>query len=95
MTDERLDFEQMGEDFQEKLRVFIEKSSDLGKNGLRRLSQALMAYPLEDTIIKLVHEDEKELYEIGKEIQSIKMNMAVESLRLDNEEAQKQGAQNG
>ena len=86
MNDTTKDFQQMGVDFQNSLREFIEGSDALSKNSLKRVVKALAAYPLEEGIIELVHEDEKDLYEIGKEIQSVKINMMVESLKQDAEE---------
>ena len=79
-------FEQMGEDFQSNLKEFIEKSDDLKKNQLHRVSKALAAYPLEEDLITLVHPEEKVVYEIGIQIQSIKLNMMIESLKQDAEE---------
>lgn len=82
------DFEQMGVDFQSTLKDFIIKTDNLSKNSLGRVQKALAAYPLEEGIIKLVNNSEIEVYNLGVEIQSIKLNMMVESLRQDAEEAQ-------
>lgn len=81
-----VDFDQLGEDFQTNLKEFIEKSSELSKNKLLRVTKALAAYPLEDELIELVHHEEKEVYDIGVQIQSIKLNMIVDSLKQDQEE---------
>ena len=91
------DFQKMGVEFQNQLREFIEKSDSLKKNQLHRVVKALAAHPLEEELIKLVHPEEEEVYSIGKEIQSIKLNMMVESLKQDAEdhrikEAQKERA---
>ena len=77
------DFETMGEEFQDNLKKFIVKSDDLSKNSLKRVLKALAAHPLEEELISLIREDESELYDIGKDIQSIKLNMMIESLKQD------------
>ena len=87
------DFQQMGVEFQNQLREFIEKSDGLKKNQLHRVVKALAAHPLEEDLITLVHADEAVVYEIGKEIQSIKLNMMVESLKQDAEEQRIKEAQ--
>ncbi len=81
------DFQQMGVEFQNSLREFIERSDNLKKNQLHRVVKALAAHPLEEDLIKLASSDEEAVYKIGKEIQSCKLNMMVESLRQDAEEA--------
>lgn len=83
MTEATQDFEKMGVEFQNSLLKFIQKSDDLRKNQIHRVLKALAAHPLEEELITLNHEDEIEVYEIGKEIQSLKLNMMVESLRQD------------
>lgn len=93
MTESTPDFKEMGVNFQNYLREFIEKSDNLKKNQLHRVMKALASYPLEEDLIKLVHNDEIEVYEIGKEIQSCKLNMMVESLRQDAEEERIKTAQ--
>ena len=75
------DFEKLGEDFQLSLKEFIIKSDALRKNQLHRVTKALAAYPLEDELIKLRGKEEKEVYDLGVNIQSIKLNMMVESLK--------------
>ena len=79
-------FEQMGKDFQELLKSFLILSDEMSKNSLLRVTKALMAYPLEDELIVLQKDSEAELYEIGKNIQNIKIGMMVESLQQDAEE---------
>ena len=86
MTEATQDFQKMGVDFQNSLREFMEGSDKLSKKSLNRVCKALAAYPLEEGIVSLIHEDEIEVYETGKEIQSIKINMMVESLRQDAED---------
>lgn len=86
-------FEQMGVDFQSALKEFIEKTDGLKKNELHRVCKALAADPLEDTLIALRTSDEEEAFKVGKEIQSIKLNMMVESLRQDAEEQRVKNAQ--
>ena len=86
MADSTPDFQQMGVEFQNSLREFIERTDSLSKNSLKRVCKALAAHPLEDDLITLANSNEEEVYDIGKEIQSIKLNMMVESLRLDAEE---------
>lgn len=76
-------FSQLGEEFKQCLDEFFEYAEELSKNGLKRLVKALAAHPLEDDLIKLIHEDEKEAYNIGVQIQSIKLNMMVESLQQE------------
>ena len=83
---ETQNFQQMGVEFQDSLREFIERTDKLSKKSLMRVCKALAAHPLEDDLITLVHNDETELYNIGTEIQSIKLNMMVESLKQDAEE---------
>lgn len=80
------DFEQLGKDFQTDLKEFIEKSDSLKKNQLHRVIKALAGYPLEEDLVKLQPGQEKEVYELGVQIQSVKLNMMVESLRQDAEE---------
>ena len=87
------DFQEMGVEFQDSLREFIGLTDSLSKNSLKRVCKALAAHPLEDDLITLVRSDETELYEIGKEIQSIKLNMMVESLKQDAEEERIKAAQ--
>jgi hydroxylamine reductase (hybrid-cluster protein) len=87
------DFQQMGVEFQNQLREFIERTDGLSKNSLKRVCKALAAHPLEEDLITLAHVDEEEVYEIGKEIQSIKLNMMVESLKQDAEEQRIKEAQ--
>lgn len=86
MAESTVDFQKLGVEFQDSLKEFIERSDGLKKNQLHRVVKALAAHPLEEDLITLVHEDEIEVYGIGKEIQSIKLNMMVESLRQDAEE---------
>ena len=83
---ETQNFQQMGVEFQDSLREFIERTDKLSKKSLMRVCKALAAHPLEDDLITLVHNDETELYNIGTEIQSIKLNMMVESLKQDAED---------
>lgn len=87
MADATPDFQKMGVEFQNSLREFIEKTDNLKKNQLHRVVKALAAHPLEEDLIKLVHSEEVEVYDIGKNIQSLKLNMMVESLKQDAEEA--------
>ena len=87
MTEAIKDFQQMGIDFQLNLKEYIQKTDALSKKSLIRIQKALAAYPLEEGIVELVHDDEKDVYKLGVEIQSIKLNMMVESLRQDAEEA--------
>ena len=86
MSETTPDFQQMGVEFQNSLREFIERTDTLSKNSLKRVCKALAAHPLEEDLITLANNSEEEVYEIGKEIQSIKLNMMVESLRQDAEE---------
>ena len=87
MAESTPDFQKMGVEFQNSLREFIEKTDSLKKNQLHRVVKALAAHPLEEDLIKLVHNEEVEVYDIGKNIQSLKLNMMVESLKQDAEEA--------
>lgn len=80
------EFQQLGADFQLKLKDFIQRSEQLTKNSLLRVQKALAAYPLEDELVTLVQPNEKEVYKLGVDIQSIKLNMMVESLKQDAEE---------
>ena len=80
------DFEQLGKDFQDNLKAFILKSDELKKNQLHRVTKALAAYPLEDDLITLIHLEEKVVYELGVQLQSLKLNMMVESLKQDAED---------
>ena len=93
MADSTPDFQEMGVEFQNSLREFIERSDRLKKNQLHRVIKALAAHPLEDELIKLASSDEEEVYGIGKNIQSLKLNMMVESLRQDAEEQRIKQAQ--
>ena len=93
MAESTPDFQEMGVNFQNSLREFIEKSDGLKKNQLHRVIKALAAHPLEDDLIKLASSDEEDVYDVGKEIQSIKLNMMVESLRQDAEERRIKAAQ--
>ena len=93
MAESTPDFQEMGVNFQNHLREFIEKTDTLSKNSLKRVCKALAAHPLEDDLITLANANEEEVYEIGKEIQSCKLNMMVESLRQDAEEARIKAAQ--
>lgn len=77
------DFQQLGIDFQNSLKEFIEKTESLSKKSLIRMSKALAAHPLEENIVTLIHPDEIEAYEVGKVIQSLKLNMMIESLKQD------------
>ena len=86
MSEATMDFQKLGVDFQNSLKDFMESSDGLSKNQLKRVLKALAAYPLEEGIVNLIHEDELSIYKIGTEIQSIKINMMVESLRQDAEE---------
>ena len=79
-------FQEMGAEFNSSLRNFIEKTDELSKNSLKRVCKALAAHPLEEDLITLTNSNEEEVYEIGKQIQTIKLNMMVESLRQDAEE---------
>lgn len=78
-----VDFKQLGTEFQHNLTDFIEYTDGLSKNSLKRLINALAANPLEPDLVELVHEDEIEAFNIGVEIQSIKVNMIVESLQQE------------
>lgn len=80
------DFQKMSSDFQLALKDFMERTDKISKNGLKRICKALTAYPLEEGIVNITHEDEVELYKRGTEIQSIKMTMAIESMRQDMED---------
>ncbi len=90
---ESQDFQEMGVEFQNSLREFIERTDKLSKKSLMRVCKALAAHPLEDDLITLVHYEEMELYDIGKEIQSIKLNMMVESLKQDAEDERVKASQ--
>lgn len=75
-------FEQLGLDFQRDLADFIDGTDELGKNALCRVNKALAAHPLED-VVTLTHPDEIKVYELGKQIQAIKLSMMIESLKQD------------
>lgn len=79
------DFERFGVEFQDILRRFMEQTDGLSKNSLKRVCNSLAAYPLEDDVVKLVHKEEFDAVDLGKEIQQAKLNMMIESLRLDAE----------
>ena len=93
MAEATPDFQEMGVNFQNSLREFIERTDTLSKNSLKRVCKALAAHPLEDDLITLANTNEEEVYGIGKEIQSIKLNMMVESLRQDAEDQRIKAAQ--
>ena len=93
MAEATPDFQEMGVNFQNSLREFIERTDSLSKNSLKRVCKALAAHPLEDDLITLANTNEEEVYDIGKEIQSIKLNMMVESLRQDAEDQRIKAAQ--
>ena len=93
MAEATPDFQEMGVNFQNSLREFIERTDSLSKNSLKRVCKALAAHPLEDDLITLANTNEEEVYGIGKEIQSIKLNMMVESLRQDAEDQRIKAAQ--
>lgn len=93
MSESTPDFQQMGVEFQNQLREFIERTDGLSKNSLKRVCKALAAHPLEEDLIELANTGEEEVYEIGKEIQSIKLNMMVESLKQDAEDERVKAAQ--
>jgi len=83
MLNESKDFQQMNVDFQTTLKDFLDSSDGLRKNELGRVCKALAAYPLEDEIIELISKEEIEVYNLGVTLQSIKLNMMVESLKQD------------
>lgn len=88
-------FKQMGIDFQNTLKSFFTTADTLSKNKLLRVCKALAAHPLEDNIVELNMKDEQSLYNMGKELQSIKLGMMVESLKKDAEdEARRQQIKN-
>jgi hypothetical protein len=96
-------FEELGTEFQKKLLEFNSLADNLSKNELKRVSKALAASPLEEDLIRLVHPNEVDLYNIGIDLRTIKMDMMVKSLIMDQEEAQfkqqnntqEKGEQNG
>jgi hypothetical protein len=92
-------FEELGTEFQKKLLEFNSLADNLSKNELKRVSKALAASPLEEDLIKLIHPNEIDLYNIGIDIRTIKMDMMVKSLIMDQEEAtwiqKEKGEQNG
>ena len=90
---ETMDFQKLGVDFENSLREFMEGVDGLSKNSLKRVCKALAAHPLEEELIELIHNDEIALYGVGKEIQSIKLNMMIESLRQDAEDERVKTAQ--
>jgi hypothetical protein len=83
------DFQKMESNFKTALHAFISQTDDMDKNKLVRVCKALAAYPLEEQLVKLSHQKEVDLYNLGVEIQAIKLNMMVESLRLDAVEEQR------
>ena len=86
-------WEELGKEFQLSLKDFVIISDKLSKKSLHRVINALAAHPLEDDLITLVHPEEEVLYKIGINIQSIKLNMMVESNRLDMEKERIEQAQ--
>ena len=89
MTQEKT-FSEMTSDFNEVLDLFSQKSNELSKKELFRVTNALASYPIIEVHTNLIRSGEIELYALGMSLQSIKLNMMFENMKQDAIEASKE-----
>ena len=81
--------DELGLEYQENLFKFRELADDMSKKGLARVAKSLVAHPLEPDLVNIKDEDELALFNVGTEIEAIKMNMTLLEITRRSIEAQK------